>query len=271
MTDMMVKIMVEVLDILATATKEMKQSRFSEFILLLKSLKAHAYSEMFLKRVAGSTKLDDGLQKLDKMTNEEARMANAEVLRLAHNIDEGVKGVDNKVRGIGNQVKDVDEKVQGVNKDVQVVSEQVQAVDENVKIVEEKVQTVIDGTQAVLSKSPIPPLILNRLDGQKAAAEAKQVMLQIAYNVDDGISLSSVLTSPSRVSNTLTGRQLRESLRKWQSPPDPSINHNIACNLQHEGTAEWFYDGSTFEEWKITGSLLWVHGKRTSSEPLWLR
>ena len=35
------KITVEVLDILATATKEMKQSRFSEFILLLKSLKAH--------------------------------------------------------------------------------------------------------------------------------------------------------------------------------------------------------------------------------------
>ncbi|KAN0133567.1 hypothetical protein V8E53_008735, partial [Lactarius tabidus] len=75
MTDMMVKIMVEVLDILATATKEIKQSRFKKF----------------LKRVAGSTKLDDGLQKLDKMTNEEARMANAEVLRLAHNIDEGVK------------------------------------------------------------------------------------------------------------------------------------------------------------------------------------
>jgi hypothetical protein len=40
MTDMMVKIMVEVLDILATATKEIKQSRFSEFIPLLKSLKA---------------------------------------------------------------------------------------------------------------------------------------------------------------------------------------------------------------------------------------
>jgi hypothetical protein len=39
MTDMMVKIMVEVLDILATATKEIKQSRFSEFVLL-KSLKA---------------------------------------------------------------------------------------------------------------------------------------------------------------------------------------------------------------------------------------
>jgi hypothetical protein len=123
----------------------------------------------------------------------------------------------------------------------------------------------------LLSESPIPPLIFNRLDGKKAATEAKLVMLQIAYNVDDEISSSSVLTSPSQASDTLTGRHLRESLRKWQSPPDPSINHNVACNLQHEGTAEWFCDGNTFEEWKITGSLLWVHGKRTSSEPLWLR
>ena len=55
---------------------------------------------------------------------------------------------------------------------------------------------------------------------------------------------------------------MRESLRKWQSPPDPSTNHNIACSLQHEGTAEWFCDGNTFEEWKVDGSLLWIHGKR---------
>ena len=150
MTDMMVKIMVEVLDILATATKEMKQSRFSEFTLL-RSLNAYMCSESFLKKVAGATKLEDGLQKLDKMTNEEARMAGAEVLRLAHKIDEGVKGVDNKVQGIGNQVKDVDEKVQGVDKNLQVVGVQVQGVDENVKIVEEKVQMVIDGAQTVLN------------------------------------------------------------------------------------------------------------------------
>ena len=147
MTDMMVKIMVEVLDILATATKEMKQSRFSESILLLEFLKAYTCSELFLKRVAGITKLDDGLQKLDKMTNEEARMANAEVLRLAHKIDGKVEGVDNKVQGVCNQVKEVDQKVRRINKDVQVVSAQVQGVDENVKIVEEKVQAVIDGAQ----------------------------------------------------------------------------------------------------------------------------
>ena len=41
MTDMMVKIMVEVLDILGTATKEMKQGRLSEVILCLRLLEAN--------------------------------------------------------------------------------------------------------------------------------------------------------------------------------------------------------------------------------------
>ena len=93
MTDMMVKIIVEVLDILGTATKEMKQSRASEFSLYLRSLEAHMCSEKFLKKIAGITKLEDGLKNLDKMTNEEARMANAEVMRLAYDIDKKVHGL----------------------------------------------------------------------------------------------------------------------------------------------------------------------------------
>jgi hypothetical protein len=40
------------------------------------------------------------------------------------------------------------------------------------------------------------------------------------------------------------------------------MNHNIACDRQLEGTAEWFFRGGFFEKWKDTGSLLWIHGKR---------
>ena len=116
MTDMMVKIMVEVLDILGIATKEMKESRASEVILPLGLLKAYVLSEKFLKRVAGIKKLEDGLKKLDKMTNEEARMANAEVLRITHSIEK-------KVGGVEVQVKDVDKKVEVIGEDVQMVIE----------------------------------------------------------------------------------------------------------------------------------------------------
>jgi hypothetical protein len=36
----------------------------------------------------------------------------------------------------------------------------------------------------------------------------------------------------------LTGNQLRQDLRRWLSPPDPSTNHNIACKAHHKGTAD---------------------------------
>jgi hypothetical protein len=60
----------------------------------------------------------------------------------------------------------------------------------------------------------------------------------------------------------LTGKQLQEKLRTWLSPPDPSINYNNACKMQHTGTARWFIQGSTFQDWKKNGSLLWIRGNR---------
>src|SRR5712675_1913769 len=56
--------------------------------------------------------------------------------------------------------------------------------------------------------------------------------------------------------------QLRESIHKWLCPPDPSTNHNTALGTHHKGTTAWFLEGNTFQEWKTTGSLLWIHSKR---------
>jgi hypothetical protein len=58
------------------------------------------------------------------------------------------------------------------------------------------------------------------------------------------------------------GNQLRQLLRTWLSPADPSTNHNIARKAQHGGTAVWLFQGGIVIEWKSTGSLLWIHGKR---------
>ena len=59
------------------------------------------------------------------------------------------------------------------------------------------------------------------------------------------------------------GNQLEDKSRQWLSPEDPSTNYNIARKAYHDGTATWFIQGSTFREWEVTGSLLWIHGKRT--------
>ncbi|KAH9053155.1 hypothetical protein EDB87DRAFT_286188 [Lactarius vividus] len=110
----------------------------------------------FLKKLAGRTDLEDAVKKLDRLTQEEARMALAEVLRLTHNVRDGID--------------------------------------------------------------------------------------EIQWN------------------------QLKELLRAWLSPADPSTNHNIARKAQHKGTAVWFFQGSIFVEWKSTGTLLWIHGKPGSGK-----
>ena len=58
--------------------------------------------------------LEDALKNLDRLTQEEARMANAEVLRMTHSIRDGVKSVDHKVGEVGDKVQRVDDKVQVV-------------------------------------------------------------------------------------------------------------------------------------------------------------
>jgi len=55
------------------------------------------YSEKYLKRLAGRTDLEDGLKKLDKLTQEEARMAIAQNLRATQNVDDRVKEVNDRV------------------------------------------------------------------------------------------------------------------------------------------------------------------------------
>jgi hypothetical protein len=67
-----------------------------------------------------------------------------------------------------------------------------------------------------------------------------------------------------RITNAIADNVLRQDLRRWLSPPDPSTNHNIACNAHYKGTATWFFEGMTYKGWKSTGSesLLWIRGKR---------
>ncbi|KAH9073548.1 hypothetical protein EDB83DRAFT_2260331 [Lactarius deliciosus] len=86
--------------------------------------------------------------------------------------------------------------------------------------------------------------------------------------LSDGIDAKAVLQQTSNSVDDVKWNQLRESLRRWVTPPDPSTNHNIACDIHHGGTAEWFYQGSTFAEWKSTGSLLWIYGKPGSGKSI---
>ena len=62
-------------------------------------------AEKFLRKLAGLADLEDALKKIDRLTQEEARMANAEALRITNSIRDGVKIVDSKVEEVGDKVQ----------------------------------------------------------------------------------------------------------------------------------------------------------------------
>ncbi len=103
-----------------------------------------------------------------------------------------------------------------------------------------------------------------RDEARVAAKEVKLAIQQTANSVDEIKCSSCPDLAVARCSrlNLLTGNQLNLLQRTWLSPADPSTNHNTAQKAQHKGTAVWFFQGTIFMEWKSTGSLLWIHGKR---------
>jgi len=100
---------------------------------------------------------------------------------------------------------------------------------------------------------------VNHSDGN----DVKVALQQTAIDVDQVKRLSfDPINADYRALRIPSGNQLRDGVHRWLSPPDPSTNHNIACGTHHKKMAPWFFEGSIFQEWKSTGSLLWVHGKR---------
>ena len=80
MTDMMVEVMVEVLSVLAIVTVDIKQMRLSQFVTSNFWVLTHVPLEKLLKKLLGKNDVEDALRRLDKLTQEEVKMATAEVL-----------------------------------------------------------------------------------------------------------------------------------------------------------------------------------------------
>jgi hypothetical protein len=95
-------------------------------------------SEKYVKKLMGKNDVEDALKRLDRLTQEEARMASAQLLEITN-------AIDSEVRGIADNVLVVDDRVAGVDDRVAVVDERVAGVDERVAGVDDKVTAVMDG------------------------------------------------------------------------------------------------------------------------------
>jgi hypothetical protein len=93
MTDIIVKIMVELLSVLALATKQVKQGRFSKCAVIHTLPVAEYSTEKFAKKLLGDSEIEAILQRLDRLTQDEARVTVAQTLGVVHGLVGNMKAV----------------------------------------------------------------------------------------------------------------------------------------------------------------------------------
>ncbi|KAN0141731.1 hypothetical protein V8E53_000193 [Lactarius tabidus] len=241
MKDIIVKIMVEVLSVLGIVTKEINQGR----------------TKRYLKKLIGRKDVENVLQRLDKLTQEEARMAAAEALTITRGIDDTVKVMDDKVDAVDKRIQDVDGMVMGVDHTMKDVDHKVKSVDHTVKgidygvrLLDHRVKGIGHKMKGFYHKVKAGPRPGPQPFTRSGVMDTGLAIQQMSYQVDD-----------------LNWNELRKDLRKWISPPDPSVNYNAATSAHHQGTATWCTRGDALE-WKKSGSLLWIHGKPGSGKTI---
>jgi hypothetical protein len=184
-----------------------------------------------MKKLAGRTDLEDSLKRLDKLTQEEARMATAQVLKVTNTIDQGVRGVtdkvvgvDDRVAGVGRRVDGVDSRVVGVDNKLGAVSDSVAEVGDRVRTVDNKIEMVIEGAQLSLSQSsdrlsnPYLP------DGKEA-----RVVMQLAA---DKVDQMTRWPSPNNIDIIRANHSYREPITTGPSKmafPTRSLDQSQHC------------------------------------------
>jgi len=86
MTDIVVTIMVELLSVLALATKQIKEGRFSRCDAIFMWLVAHRTTEKFAKKLFRESEIEAIVERLDRLSQREALMTVAQTLGVVHGL-----------------------------------------------------------------------------------------------------------------------------------------------------------------------------------------
>ena len=93
MTDIIIKIMVQLLSVLALATKQINQGRFSKCALTYTLTVAQRVTEKFAKKLLGDSEIEAVLQRLDRLTQDEARMTVTQTLGVVDGLVGSMKEI----------------------------------------------------------------------------------------------------------------------------------------------------------------------------------
>jgi hypothetical protein len=223
-TDIVVKVMVELLTVLALTTKEIKQGRFSEFTVT-HTLPVLSVTEKFMKMLWGKDSMQAVLERLDRLTKDEGLSVGAQTLGVVHGLAENMKMV------IG-------------------------------AILPCFLMNICLNSYSIRWKGAIGcrPTEFGYVSSRATGITVVD-LTSTSIKQDETFGVFSTLKG-CQYRLCLVGDQLQRDVRYWLSPPDPSTNHNFVSEARHSGTAAWFLESKAMAEWKATGSFLWIHGKR---------
>ena len=87
----------------------------------------------------GNTEIEDSLEKLDRLTLEEVRIAAAELLKVTHNVEGKVQDVRSDVQDVRGDMQHVGDKIQGVDDRMQRIGSDVK---DEVRGIDDRVQRI---------------------------------------------------------------------------------------------------------------------------------
>jgi len=140
-----------------------------------------------LKKLIGRRDVEDALSRLDKLTREEFQGAIAQVLKVTHDVDKGVKNVGEKVDVVDAKVVGVGAKVDGVGAKVDGVNSKVDSVDVKLMDIDDKVNVAVAGTLIVFATRKRHGKLV-RLDGKvvkMTTMETKSLVQETANKMEE--------------------------------------------------------------------------------------
>jgi hypothetical protein len=93
MGELLAKIMVELLGVLALATQQINRGQFSELVVADASHLANHDSENFTKKLLAESDVQAVLQRLDRLTTEESRMTTTQIMEVVCGLFNNMKMV----------------------------------------------------------------------------------------------------------------------------------------------------------------------------------
>ena len=93
MTEILIKIMAELLSVLALATKQINQGRLSKPHLSQECPRTKVVAEQYAKKVLGERSVDMVLQRLDRLTVEESRATVVQTLDVVYGLVNNMEAV----------------------------------------------------------------------------------------------------------------------------------------------------------------------------------